>query len=366
MRIERTGQIPPLTPRVERFLKEVLRGVSLDDIQSHEELRPDYSCLGGLLVIELKTLEEDGSARLNNLTDELRERDDWPEFLGSAPMEAFLKNTSDPDGLRRRVLDRIGRALINHLKKANRQLGAHYANFPRRNMVGALLIVNEDHELYDPHTVTHVLQHALRRMENGKRLYEHIDLVLYMTERHAMMVDGQVAFPILIVEGQGVRNAPWKGEVGQYVAMRWAGWNGVPLVESEPALNQFSTIDHIPEVAPRHERWRTDYRRRPYLRSLTSEQLRDRFDEILVLANLAFLSGSPLKPPRDVTTRNMEQFTHMMVEMAERAIPISSFRFEPSRHLDAAKRMNLPDAVIKWLVALERERRGESTSNPAE
>ena len=192
MRIERTGQIKPLTPRVEAFVREALGGVSLDDVQNPDQLRADYSCLRGLLAIELKTLEDDGSERMDNLFSELRDRDDWPIFLGSAPVQAFIKNTADPEGLRKRTLERIGRGVINHLKKANRQLEAHCASFPRRNTVKALVLVNEDHETYDPHTVSFILWHAVRRVHHGRLLYEHIDLVFYFTEKNIIYLKGQL------------------------------------------------------------------------------------------------------------------------------------------------------------------------------
>jgi len=356
MRIERTGTIPRLTPRVELFLKSALRGIPLDDLQAPNERRVDYSCLGGLLAIELKTLEEGASGRIDNLLDELQDREDWPKFLGSAPIDSFLKHTNDPEGLRRRVAERIGRAAINHLKKANHQLEAHYANFPRRNVVGAILLVNEDHEIYDPTTISFILSHALRRYSGEKLLYRHVDLIIYMTERHATIVDGRIAFPTLLIEGQSVINAPWKGEVASYFARRWAEWNGAHFVESELGFEKFDAIDHVPDTAPRHERWRTEYRRNPYLRGLSFDQLRDKFDEVMVLNNLTFLVGSPLKPPHEITAINMQQFTHLMMEMGERAIQTKDFRFEPSRQVNAAKRMNLPESVIEWLAAMEKNR----------
>ena len=42
MRIERTGKIEALTPRMERFIVEALGGKSLDEIQSHGTRRADY------------------------------------------------------------------------------------------------------------------------------------------------------------------------------------------------------------------------------------------------------------------------------------------------------------------------------------
>ncbi len=86
MRIERQDPVARITPRLERFFQEALGGMSLDDVQHAEVRKADFKCLKGLLAIELKSLEEDASERMDNLMDELRQRADWPIFLGSAPM----------------------------------------------------------------------------------------------------------------------------------------------------------------------------------------------------------------------------------------------------------------------------------------
>src|SRR6056297_2378952 len=95
MRVERRGGVERLTPRVERFLIEALRGISMDEAKSSEARRVDYSCLNGLVAVEIKSLEEDPSGRLNNLTDELREREDWPTFLGSVPIKSIVNQLED-------------------------------------------------------------------------------------------------------------------------------------------------------------------------------------------------------------------------------------------------------------------------------
>jgi hypothetical protein len=176
MRIERTGPVQPLTPRVEQFIRDALSGHSLDDSQGSDELRPDYACLRGLVAIELKTLEDGGQERVDNLVGQLRERPDWPMFLGSAPLQSFIQNTDDSDGLGKRVLERIGRGITRPLQKADRQLEAHEQNFPRKNLVKVLILVNEDHEAYDPHTVAYVLWHAVRReVADGQPRFAHVD-----------------------------------------------------------------------------------------------------------------------------------------------------------------------------------------------
>jgi len=358
MRIERTGPVEPLTPRVERFIREALWGKSLDEMQGSEELRADYVCLRGLVAIELKTLEDDGQERIDNLVDQLRERPDWPMFLGSAPLQSFIQNTDDPDGLGKRVLERIGRGITRPLQKANRQLEAHEINFPKKNLVKLLILVNEDHETYDPHTVAYVLWHAVRREEtDGNARFGHVDAIIYFTERHATVLQNLLTFPVTVVEGAGTYHAPWKSEVVEFIQRRWIAFCGYPELSAQPDINEFTTIDHIPEQAPRHERWRTDYRRNPYLKSLPRERLRDIFDEIMLLSTLSFLKNPPFKVQKEQTAEVMERFTHMMLEMADRAIPATEFTHSPERDVAASRRLGLPATVETWIWELEADKK---------
>lgn len=354
MRIERTGIVEPLTPRVVAFLTESLGGISVDDTHSHEARRIDYTCLRGLVAIELKTLEEPGTERLDNLTEQLRQRDDWPIFLGSAPMQAFINKTDDPEGVRCRVLERIGRAIINHLKKANRQLEAHAAAFPRKNMVRLLLLVNEDHEIYDPHTVSYILWNAVRRTEGDRLLYEHVDGILYLTQRHATVRNNKLTYPIVTIEGAGCYDNSWKGDVLQLVAERWGAANGY-APESFRSVEDFVTIDHIPEMAPRYERWRTEYNRRPHLRGLSDEQLRDRFDENALLCLIGGLKDPPVKLPKDQWMAAVRRFGDFMQEMGERGTPITDFTWEEDRERAAGRRLGLPQRLMDWLASIKRK-----------
>ncbi|MFT3722908.1 MAG: hypothetical protein QM773_04905 [Hyphomonadaceae bacterium] len=350
MRIERTGPVERLTPRVQRFITEALGGIALDDVQDAQARKADYACFGGLLAIELKSLEEDASERMDNLTDELRERPDWPVFLGSAPMDAFLQHLGEPEPVRRRIAERLGRAIKNHIHKANKQLAAHQQAFPRKNLVRCVVIVNEDHEIYDPQIVGYEVGHLLRRVEDGQLLYPHIDEVIYLSERHATMINGLIAFPMLAVEGQPVGDALWKRQVTTQLIERWGRWNGVPTFKATAKDQTFSTIEHVPDQMRRHEAWALHYRRDPYMQSFTDEQVRERFDEVICISSLSFLKDTPFKPPPEVTAWAMQTMTHLMQEMARRAIPATRFQHEPARLAAAAQRLGMPPAIVAWFA----------------
>jgi hypothetical protein len=348
MRIERTGQVSRLTPRLERFFVEALGGKSLDDVQHAETRKADFKCLRGLLVIELKSLEEDGSERMNNLVDELSKRPDWPLFYGSVPMQAFLKNIDKPEEVKRRFVDRIGRAIKNHISKANKQLAAHTKVFPRRNSVKIVVLANEDHELYSPEMVGHIIRHLLQREEQGAPLYPNIDAVIFLTERHAMQVEHQIAFPIFSIVGKSIETTPWKRNVINHLLSHWAAWNDAPHHQFAKAAAQFTTIDAVPDQMKRQEKWQLEYKRNPYMRDFTDNQLRNRFDEVTCLSSLAFVKHSPLKPTNDAVMWSMSTMAHLMLEMGWRGAPMTQFRYEPDRIAAAARRLRLPENVIFW------------------
>ena len=349
MRIERRGDVAPLTPRVTKFLVEALNGQSLDSKQSSEQLRPDYICLGGRLAVEIKTLEEDATARLDNFTDELRLRTDWPEIYGSVPLQAVLKNMGDSENLQKKALDRIGRAIVSHVRKANKQLRAHAEKSEQKNVVKLLILINEDHEIYEPHIVAFALQKALKRKENGAFVYTDVDAVLYLTERHALVQNKLLVYPILCVEGVGIDVDSWKRDVIDNVVSRWEKWNGHPEIKRDAHVTDFSIIEHVPPKMRRQEKWELDYRRNPYMASLPEEQLRDIFDEIALSSLLVIHKGSPEKPSQEQSIANLERSAHMFYEMAQRGTPITKFRFEPERAMAAAKRMKLSEKIMKWL-----------------
>jgi hypothetical protein len=354
MRIERQGKIEPLTPRIERYLREGLKAKALDDVLSPQQTRPDYSCLKDMLVIELKTLEEDGSQRMENLNDELRGRPDYPAFYGEVPVESLLKNMNDADSIRKKLADRFGRAIVSHLRKAKDQLGAHARDNPGKRLVKLVLLVNEDHELYEPEMVQYTLLRALSKRENGELIYSNIDAVIYMSERHAMKIGDQIAFPILTVEGDGMIQNPWKELFIQRFLDGWSRWNRRPVIHRDQArASGFETIDHIPDSMARSDLWRLEYRRKPYMANFTDEQIRDRFDESTMISCLATVQGSPMQITKEAMTENMRFFTHLLMEINRRAIPMHKMRYSLERGLAAAERLKLPPAAREFIRRLE-------------
>lgn len=355
-RIERRGEVLPLTPRFTKFLREALTSIVLDDIRDSTQKRPDFSCWRDLLVIEVKSLEEDATKRMSNLTEELEKRDDWPTFMGEWPVDSVIRNLKEEDqkAVRGRIYDRIGRAINNHLKKASKQLVAYAKDHPRANQVRVVVLINEDWEVCHPNLVSLIIQKALARQEKNIPEYKGIDAVLYMTARHGRPDGNNIAHPIIMIPGQVMKNYPWKNSVMDFLVQRWCQWEGARYIECDPAgaetfVNSFTTIEHIPDQMQRQDLWRLAYRRNPYMRSWTYEKLRDHWDDVDIMSLFAFIKDSPVKLSEAEITKFLEQFTHLLDEIAHRGLPIERFDSESDRMIAAAKRMRIPPVGIAWL-----------------
>lgn len=350
MRVERTGTPEKLTPRLRSFLVNSLRGEDLDRTYSDTVQRPDFSCLDNRLVVEIKSLEDDGEERLANLFAELEQREDFPHFYGTWPVGSLIGALENQDDAWKSFYDRVGRALERIIRKANKQLHAHAQRCPRKNQLRVVFLANEDVPLYAPQTVSFLVRRLLNRRLEGRLRFPDVDAVFYFTERHYVPQESGYTFPIVVIEGHGMANEPWKRELASYVLQKWSAYLGQEMNELDYEDMEFGTIEHVPERMKRGELWTLQYKRRPYMRSWSDEQVRDRFDEMMVLSCLGGLKDSPAPNRSRILGMVCELMAHMMHEQATRGLDMKTFRWERARMVAAAKRLRLPENLQKWVI----------------
>jgi|TARA_R100000501_G_C2573235_1_gene79300 hypothetical protein len=158
----------------------------------------------------------------------------------------------------------------------------------------------------------------------------------------------KLTFPIISVEGPSLYTHLWKRDVIEQLFRRWAMWNETPVFDGDPADAKFSTIEDIPSEMPRHEIWRLNYRRDPYLQNLSTAELRNHFDDVQATMMLSTLRSAPIKLTQRSAQRALELFTHVTVEMNERGISAPEFSHDPERMAKAATRMGMPTVVASW------------------
>jgi hypothetical protein len=349
--IERNGGPEPITPRFESFLETAMSGRSLD-LEGDVETRPDYACLGGALVIEIKSLEGDPTERLENAIAPAKERETWPKFLGSWPLDAIVKNlpTDEADALKKSVFDRLGRAIVTHMKKANAQLGA-FSHSNEGGHLKLLALINEDFVEYSPSSVTFIVQREFQRRTNeGKPRYPYIDAVLFLTERHATHLQGRVTFPIVQIYGTEIEQKPLALELMKRLVHRWGKSTHEFLIdETQAEMDDFIAIDENPQTMRQQDLWNRDYKRKTYMRGWADHDVIELWDMTVLLTLLAFHADPPMRVPKDGTIKLMETTSHLMSEFASRGIPMDRLKPTRERNEIAIGKVTYGPAVQKWL-----------------
>ena len=351
--IERNGSPSAITPRFQRFLEDKLSGLSLDT-PGDVVRRPDYSCLGGSVAIEIKTLEESPQQRLENAIAGARESEHWPAFYGGWELPTILKHFPDDERakLNRTAIDRLGRAIRNHLKKANDQLRNHRLIMPSVHL-SLVTLINEDFPEYSPDAVTYIVNRVLHETrEDGSPSCGEIDAVLYLTERHAIVHKGRAHYPLTIVHGADIEAKPVALELLRRVTVRW-GDTLEPLDcdDLPPDHEGLVTIEQRPETMKRHELWAMEYRRKPYMKSWNDEDVLSFSDDLLIRNLLAFDRLAPVKFPQDHIMKMMEHSTHVLAEAARRGLTANRLSPTRDRLLSAIDRTTYPPRVKRWMQA---------------
>jgi hypothetical protein len=177
-----------------------------------------------------------------------------------------------------------------------------------------------------------------------------IDGVIYLSERHATVEGQQLVLPLVAIRGPGAKDSPAKDEVLDSVMTSWAEWNGCPVIDTSDEPPEFEAVEVVPDRMSRSDKWRLDYRRSPHLRDLSDEQLKERFDEVIVVNLLWGTKSSPKKLDREAITDALECFTHVVEELNRRHIPMQNVQQRLAQLQQAARRLRLGDDVVEWLA----------------
>lgn len=348
--IERNGGPDPLTPRFIKFLEERMSGISLD-MDGDKEKRPDYACLNGAIVVEIKTLETSPSGRLSNVIELWRTKGNWPRFYGKWPVSSVVKKIPAEQGeeLNRTVGDRLGRAVVYHLKRAQEQI----FNYEKSNSEIRLRLVamlNEDFPEYDPHIITYIVKKELRRKgEDGNLKYHNIDAVLYLTERHATNVNGQVTFPITVIHGPGIGEAAEAHKLLESLINQWADFSSGCQPFTADRNQMFAPIKEIPATLTRQKMWELEYNRRPYMRRWSDHDVIALWDFTVVLTLILVHKEPPIKLPQKLMLQVMERTTHLLQESASRGIGADQLKPTKPRVNAAISKVTLGPSIQKWL-----------------
>lgn len=328
MHFERHGEPPDLQSAFKRLITSRLRGRLLDDDQVKEAAQgefPDFACFRDLVLVEMKHLETDQHDRINNVIDANIDPAEKPFFYGSRAAHFITDAVSNGTAINEAIGAKLGRTIEALLSKANRQFRSYRSRHPKKNSVGICVVLNSTLREWSPDVVVHAIHRKMKISGNNEPRFPNIDAVLYISEKHIRKLpDGRPAHGLVIYEARGALDHPWKMQFVDYIVEAWSRMRtGGSVLESED--RNFETIEDIPRSMSRPEVWQLEYRRDPYLQTLSIERLRAMFHRTIAVNSLAFLRGSWPKPPEEEIGEGMRMFTHIIEETNRRGIDLRMF-----------------------------------------
>ena len=353
MHIERRGGPPDLQTAFTQFVLTDLKGRALDDHRNREAPLgkfPDFACFRDLLLIEMKHLESDQSDRINEVFEKMIDPKEQPFFYGTRDGRHITDQVSNGAQINAVLASKLAGTLERQLRKANAQFREYRARTGRKNSVSLCVILNAQLMEFSADLVLRAICGKMKPAADGSLRFPEIDGVLYISEKHATVLpDGRLAFPMPIYTGAPAELHPWKAQIITMIAQRWSrrrtGGDFIPGALDQP----FDVIEDVEKQMPRHEMWRLEYKRYPYMRGLSDQQLKITFARCFGAACLSFLNGSWAKPPQKHATQQMRLFTHIIEETNKRGLDL---RTVGPRALSAEERAAAYQGLADELVGL--------------
>lgn len=317
--------------RFTRFLEGLPGAEAIDRLvlpgDPQRRRKADYLLEGRKVIVELKTLTDDPSPKVEATADKHRRRDDWPMFYGTADVRKVLANLPDGEAIYAKVVNALGRSVEAAVRSAEEQVTHTRHVLGLSDAAGVLVILNDSIDILDPYVVGHRVAHLMRRSRTGNSEAGKLDFVWLLFESHVMgTVHGRPAVPCILIKGKGKDRFPWFERFHHDLVRRWAHANGGISVAGDapdPSKIKFTPMKEAtaapPKQLPRHEWWRRQYHAQPYLRTLSDAELLTKGADILRRLMPHFLNGGPGYVPKAVNL-SMEEFTHFIEEMNYRGI----------------------------------------------
>jgi hypothetical protein len=279
--------------------------------------RADYLVANRRVVLELKTLKVDPSAKIEAELSQHRNRDDFPLIYGSVELPKILRHLPDSDQINQRIYRNISRSVETAVRGAETQISDTEEIFNLLKPVGLLVLLNESIDVLDPKVVVRKTSELLTRERTDGSMHTSIDFVWLLFEGHAIeTIDSATARPSILLEGPTANSFDWFIPEFNQIQIAWSVFNNTPLrhasVEQIADMPFRSTkSDHAtpPEKLKQQEIWECRYNASPYLRHFNDSDVIDHGTKVYQLLLPYFLKDGPRIP--------MEQLEPLFIKWSD-------------------------------------------------
>lgn len=324
-----------LEEKFSTFLKQVDGAECIDESFSDRDLkgkkRADFLLTNRTVILEIKTLVSDTAEKADALLFTHQNRPDFPLFYWESDLDEILPYLADGENIRKEIVHAVTRPVQTALEKADDQIHATKEVLELPDSCGVLVFLNESVTILAPDIVSAKAMQMLRKTRDGSIRYRQLAYVLVISESHTVISEShQNAFPVSIVEGPMSEDFPWALEQLSSLMFSWAAFLGVSCsligaTRRGELIYRPNVSSNLQNTLPtkdisRHEYWRMAYRKKPYLRAMSENELVEHAVAIVKALTPNFLKGRKATLPNETIAKLFELFTHVLEEAEHRRL----------------------------------------------
>jgi hypothetical protein len=324
-----------LEKRFIEFVRSLQNSEIVDEIQlsqaQESALKPDFFFHERQFIGEMKSIKKDMESKVQAILDKHKDRPEYPVFFGQWDSNKVLKHLPDGEDINHQAFDEITSAIENYFKKANRQIREAKNSFEIRSAEGILVIINDIVEVLSPDIILNKICQLFNKKDpNGEPRYPHISVAWVISETHVFRTEvGLDLIPSIMISNNSSPGYQAAADYVEWMNKKWASFNNMPFLEGNTEMmgnELFKRKENsTPRQIPRHELWRKQYKKAPYLRYLNDDRLLYHGQQILDEMLPRFLNGAHDKPSEERVFKLLEEQTHFLEEMDYRGIDFRKF-----------------------------------------
>jgi hypothetical protein len=319
------------------FAKTLPGAEYIDEIdltrEQKEARKADFLFDNRRIICELKSLKTDTGGKVEKILEPHKERPEWPIFFGTVGVQQILKHLPDGQQINRQIFDAVTSAIKDLTRSANGQIRRTKETFNLPSAGGMLVILNEFIDILSPDVIARRLDELFRkRNPDGTPQFPEINAVLIINESHYTQVTPDLqGIPALIMTNPMV---PDLVDATGYISSlqpKWAEYHGVPLVTMKGGVLDEVKFESIKKAGSRpdgkirrQDMWRRQYRLRPYLQSLSKQELIEYFGRLMSAMKPGLLKGGS-EEQKAKMREMMEPWTHLLEEINRRGMDMREF-----------------------------------------
>jgi hypothetical protein len=325
-----------LEARFKVFVKNMDGAECIDELELTDEQeranKADYFFNNREVISELKALQTDTSEKIEKVLAPYKETPEWPIFFGKQDVQKILNYLPEKEKINRKLIEAVTESIEGIVEKANRQIRDTKRTFNLPDSGGLLVVLNDLVDILSPDLVAYRVKRALnKRTPTGELRFPNISVVMIIGGAHYAQLNPNLkGIPILIIPNDVPEAIIVEGFVSNLIKM-WSKFDGQPLVTMDAnraiasKFRKFSD-DKKELQRPRtfQEKWEFEYRKRPYLRSYSKEDLLQFGREAIDDYSPIIVKGAP-KAPRERVEDVLIRLTHFFEEMRYRGIDMREF-----------------------------------------